>query len=61
MDKKEAISTIEALYPPDTETGEKRACRALDMADRTMERTKQKLYVAEGLADVWTNQQGGNR
>jgi hypothetical protein len=33
-----------------------RACRALDMADRTMERTKQKLYVAEGLADVWSNQ-----
>jgi len=38
-----------------------RACRALDMADRTMEQTKSKLRIAEGLADVWANQQGGNR
>jgi hypothetical protein len=32
-----------------------RACRALDTADRTMEQTKSKLRIAEGLADAWAN------
>jgi hypothetical protein len=38
-----------------------RACRALDMADRAMEETKRRLATGQRMADVWANQQGGNR
>ena len=38
-----------------------RACRALDWAEKNQSRMVELIRTGERMADVWQNQQGGNR
>jgi hypothetical protein len=37
-----------------------RSCRALDWAEKNNSRMVELIRAAEGIQDVWANQQGGN-
>ena len=37
-----------------------RSCRALDWAEKNQSKMVELIRAAEGIQDVWANQQGGN-